>query len=105
MEIQNIISLLNSNYEVDNLIRNSISLFINHITQYKEERQKLMIYNNKSLMIDFYKKSLNILKNTNSIVAKLDIEDKVVEKNIKEIIQKIINEFVTFNIHAVKCLN
>ena len=104
MEIQNITIFLSNDYEVDNLTKKTWDLFVNHIFQYKNEFYRIKKYNNKSLMVDFHRRSFQILKNMDIELKKLSLKDKIVETKIKNYVDKLIIQFLKFNMDSIKLL-
>ena len=102
MQIQEITVTLSKNYLIDNITKNTWNLFINHIYQYKNEHKKLQKYYNKSLMVDFYRKSFEILKNTDIAIKNLSLPDKQLELNIKNYVNQLIDQFLRFNMKSIR---
>ena len=102
MQIQEITDTLSKNYLIDNITKNTWDLFINHIYQYKNEHEKLQKYYNKSLMVDFYRKSFEILKNTDIAIKNLSLPDKQLELNIKNYVNQLIDQFLRFNMKSIR---
>lgn len=102
MQIQEITVTLSKNYLIDNITKNTWNLFINHIYQYKNEHKKLQKYYNKSLMVDFYRKSFEILKNTDIAIKNLSLPDKQLELNIKNYVNQLIDQFLKFNMKSIR---
>ena len=102
MQIQDITLILSNNYEINNLTKKTWDLFLNHIIQYKNEYYRIKRYNNKSLMVDFYRRSFHILKNMDNEMKKLSLSDKNDEIQVKDFIDKLIIQFLKFNMKSIK---
>lgn len=102
MQIQDITLILSNNYEINNLTKKTWDLFLNHIIQYKNEYYRIKRYNNKSLMVDFYRRSFQILKNMDNEMKKLSLSDKNDEIQVKDFIDKLIIQFLKFNMKSIK---
>ncbi len=102
MQIQEITNTLSKNYSINNITKKTWDMFVNHIYQYKNEHNKLKKYYNKSLMVDFYRKSFEILKNTNIVIGNLSLSDKQLELSIKNYVNQIIDQFLKFNIESMR---
>ena len=104
MQIQEITNTLSKNYEIDNLTKKTWDLFVNHIFQYKSEYNRIKRYHNNSLLIDFHRRSFEVLKSTNENIKKLNLSDKQLESNIKIYVNNLIDQFLKFNMESVKSL-
>jgi hypothetical protein len=102
MQIHDITNILTKNFNVNTQTQNTWSLFVNHIYQYKNEYYKIKCYNNKSLLLDFHKRSMNILRTTNDIINNIDLDDKKIEYELKYYVNSLIESFLKFNIEELK---
>lgn len=87
---------------INSVIKNTWSKFYNHITSYEVIKKQITSKRNKKLLIDFYNQSCTILKEMNSKINTLDMMDKKVEKEIKDFINNLIQQYLIINLTGIK---
>ena len=65
---------------------------------------KIMTNQKGNRLLDFFKRSLTILKITSDIINNFNLNDKKIELELKEYVNSLIEQFLKFNIEELKTL-